>query len=252
MATITNPEIRKMKTTDLIPAKYNPRTIDDKALNGLNNSMEKFGIVEPIIWNKRTKNVVGGHQRLKILLSHNIEEVDVVIVDLPEDEEKALNIALNNPHIQGEFNEGLQELLGEIRNNNNALFLDLNLDELLEDTKDISERYSKKIETPIYKITGAMPDIKDLYKDVRTKELLEKIDKAQIDPTIKEFLKLAAQRHTVFHYENIAEYYAHQSPEVQELMEDCTLVIIDYNRAIEQGFIDFAKNCLDGVHKDED
>jgi len=57
--------------------------------------------VEPIVWNKRTGNIVGGHQRLKVLLDMGMREVDCVVVDLDEAKEKALNLALNK--IQGEL-----------------------------------------------------------------------------------------------------------------------------------------------------
>ena len=53
---------------------------------------------------------------------------------------------------------------------------------------------------------------------------------------VREFLELAAYRHLVFDYHNIAEYYAHADPEVQELMEESALVIIDYNDAISGGY----------------
>ena len=57
--------------------------------------MERFGAVQPIIWNERSGYVVGGHQRLKVLRRKKVQEVAVVVVDLDETEEKALNLALN-------------------------------------------------------------------------------------------------------------------------------------------------------------
>lgn len=129
--TIKHHEIKRMKTEDLKPADYNPREISDRAKEGLNASMETFGIVDLIVWNKRTGNVVGGHQRLDILLSHSIEETDVIVVDLSLEDEKALNIALNNPHIAGRYTDALQGLLEGILARNNKLFFDLRLEELL-------------------------------------------------------------------------------------------------------------------------
>src|ERR1039457_1856925 len=100
-----------MKLQDLHPATYNPRTISDRAMGGLTNSMERFGVVQPIVWNKRTGNIVGGHQRYKVLVEKGEKEVDVVVVDVDEKEELALNITLNNPEIQGEFDKHTQDLL---------------------------------------------------------------------------------------------------------------------------------------------
>jgi ParB-like chromosome segregation protein Spo0J len=92
-----------MLLAELDHAPYNPRTITPEALAGLRRSIEEFGLVEPIVWNRRTGHVVGGHQRLKALQSMGERQTVVVVVDLDETREKALNLALNNPAIAGEF-----------------------------------------------------------------------------------------------------------------------------------------------------
>lgn len=106
-------EIRKVPISKLNPAAYNPRKSlrpGDAAYEKLSRSLEVFGCVEPVVWNERTGNVVGGHQRLKILLAAGETELEVSVVNLPEAEEKALNIALNK--ISGEWDEeGLSALL---------------------------------------------------------------------------------------------------------------------------------------------
>ena len=84
--------------SELIPAPYNPRKDIqpyDEEYEKLKRSLQEFGYVEPVIWNERTGYVVGGHQRLKVLKQLGETEIDCVIVDLPEEQEKALNIALN-------------------------------------------------------------------------------------------------------------------------------------------------------------
>ena len=99
---------------DLVPAPYNPRTISPEALAGLRASVERFGLVEPVVWNRRTGHIVGGHQRLKALQALGETDTQVVVVDLDEIEEKALNVALNSPAIAGEFTPELHALLAEI------------------------------------------------------------------------------------------------------------------------------------------
>ena len=98
--------IEKKNTADLLPADYNPRKDlkpGDPEYEKLKRSLEQFGYVEPVIWNKATGRVVGGHQRLKVLIDMGITEVECVVVDLPEDKEKALNIALNK--ISGDWDK---------------------------------------------------------------------------------------------------------------------------------------------------
>ena len=91
-------DIRKVSVERLQPAKYNPRKDlkpGDPEFEKLKRSVEEFGYVEPIIWNERTGVVVGGHQRLKVLMHLGYTEVDCVVLDIDEQKEKALNIALN-------------------------------------------------------------------------------------------------------------------------------------------------------------
>jgi len=124
-------QIETKALADLIPADYNPRVISDQALAGLEASIKRFGLVEPVVWNRQTGRVVGGHQRLKVLAKQGITETEVIVVDLPESEEKALNVTLNNPHIAGTFTPELQTMLDEIKIEIGDLdFGNLKLDEL--------------------------------------------------------------------------------------------------------------------------
>ena len=99
---------------NLKPSPYNPRTISDEALDGLEVSLKKFGLVQEVVVNKRTMHVIGGNQRLAVLRRGGITNINVALVDLDDDEEKALNIALNNPEIQGEFTPDIKNLLSEL------------------------------------------------------------------------------------------------------------------------------------------
>ena len=105
-------KIEKLKTKNLIPADYNPRKdlkAGDPEYDKLKQSIEEFGYVEPIIWNKTTGRVVGGHQRLKVLLDMGVTEVDCVVIEMDEDKEKALNVALNK--ISGDWDKDKLMLL---------------------------------------------------------------------------------------------------------------------------------------------
>ncbi|MED4914361.1 site-specific DNA-methyltransferase [Parageobacillus thermoglucosidasius] len=155
------------------PAPYNPR-VDlqpgDEQYEKLKRSIEEFGYVEPLVWNRRTGNLVGGHQRFKILVNEKgYKEVEVSEVDLDETREKALNIALNK--ISGDWETTkLAELLQELQASDEIDFeltgfseeefdelleqLDIELDQVVEyeevedDEFDV-ESELEKIEEPV-------------------------------------------------------------------------------------------------------
>jgi DNA modification methylase len=109
--------IRLIPAANLNPAKYNPRKDlkpGDPEYEKLLRSVKEFGYVEPVIWNERTGNIVGGHQRFKVLKQLGYTEIQCVVVDLSEQREKALNVALNK--IGGEFEmELLHDLLYDLQ-----------------------------------------------------------------------------------------------------------------------------------------
>jgi DNA modification methylase len=109
-------DIQKIAVEKLNPAKYNPRKDlkkGDPEYEKLKRSIETFGYVEPVIWNKKTGHIVGGHQRFKILKDQGVAEVECVVVEMDEAEEKALNIALNK--VSGDWDmPKLAELLEDL------------------------------------------------------------------------------------------------------------------------------------------
>lgn len=104
--------IETLSLGDLNPADYNPRKDlqpGDSEYEKLKRSLAEFGYVEPVIWNKTTGHIVGGHQRQKVLADLGFESVDCVVVELDETREKTLNIALNK--ISGDWDESKLALL---------------------------------------------------------------------------------------------------------------------------------------------
>lgn len=144
-----------MKLTDLKPAPYNPRTIDDAALAGLQTSLSEFGDISGIVWNKRTGHLVAGHQRLEALkrkhggkLSIKADAVTtptgesfpVRVVDWPDDREKAANLAANSPFLGGSFDSaGLEAVLRDLNaaEGLSGLVEGLRLSELLPGARDL-------------------------------------------------------------------------------------------------------------------
>lgn len=124
-------EVRVVPFTEVLPMPDNPRVIDDVALGGLRASLDRFGYVEPIVWNERTGHIVGGHQRFKVLVGKGLTEAPMVVVDMTPDEEMAANLTLNNPEIEGEFNPVALELLQGLQGVDSELFGKLRMDDLM-------------------------------------------------------------------------------------------------------------------------
>ena len=150
--------IEKKNTADLLPADYNPRKDlkpGDAEYEKLKRSIEQFGYVEPVIWNKTTGRVVGGHQRLKVLIDMGMTEVECVVVEMSEEQEKALNVALNK--ISGDWDKDkLALLIADLQGADfdvtltgfeaaeiDALFKETLKDDVKEDAFDVSAELEK-------------------------------------------------------------------------------------------------------------
>jgi ParB-like nuclease domain len=110
--------LHSLPLDQLLPAPYNPRVPlrpGDARFEKLRRSIEEFDLVQPLVWNRRTGHLVGGHQRLEVLRHLGRTEADCVVVDLPPEREKALNVALNNTGVGGEWDvERLIEVVEEL------------------------------------------------------------------------------------------------------------------------------------------
>lgn len=109
-------QIERKKIRDMDRAAYNPRIElipGDTEYENLRRSITTYGLIIPVVWNKRTNKVVGGHQRLTVLENEGETEVDVSVVDLDETQERQLNVALNK--VEGGWDEEkLGDLLAEL------------------------------------------------------------------------------------------------------------------------------------------
>lgn len=94
-----NPKIVMVKVGDLKPSTYNPRTWSDETTKQLTESIQQFGLVDPLLVNgaaERKNIVIGGHFRLKVAKDLGFKEVPVVYLDIPDEvKEKELNLRLN-------------------------------------------------------------------------------------------------------------------------------------------------------------
>jgi len=138
------PKIKKFMLSQLTAAEYNPRVIDESALEGLAHSISRFGCVEPIVVNVKggANTIVGGHQRLRALEQLGVKDVICVTVSCSKADEKLLNLTLNNPAIQGQFIEDIGEYIEKLRADlgDDKEYLALRIDKMRDDIfNDIDE-----------------------------------------------------------------------------------------------------------------
>ncbi len=231
----------------LIFAEYNPRQLTKDQYQNLKDSISRFGLVDPIIVNsnKERKNIiVGGHQRVKVAKDMDIEFVPVIEVDLSYDKERELNVRLNKN--TGEWD---MDVLANMFDMDELIDWGFNEKELNIFSDD--EIYSKKIKSPIYEVKNSKPLISDVTDEEKKDTLIEKIEKSKATKEEKEFLKKAAMRHCVFNYAKIADYYVHSNNEMKQLMEESALVIVDYEKAIENGYVQMTEYMKDIQLDDE-
>ena len=132
--------IEKIEISKLKPARYNPRQISTTQYNDLKKSIERFGLVDPIIINKNENVVIGGHQRLKIIKSLGEKTIGCVVLDLTKEQERELNVRLNKN--TGEFDFDILSTEFDIDELVDWGFkhidLGLNIDKIDEDKEDIA------------------------------------------------------------------------------------------------------------------
>lgn len=122
-----------------------------------------------------------------------------------------------------------------------------------DENPEKESKYSTKIQAPIYEPKNTKPDVLHLVDRTKTARLVSEIKESSLSEQEKKFLIDAAQRHLVFNYEKIADYYAHSDSEMQELMEKSGLIIIDFEKAIQYGYVklceDIYKQYLEDYEK---
>jgi hypothetical protein len=259
------PTYKNVKTDSLIPYARNSRTHSEQQISKIAASIKEFGFLNPVIIDGAS-GIVAGHGRVMAAQKLGLLELPVIEAShLSDAQRRAYVIADNRLALDAGWDEEMLRVeFAELE----ALDFNLELtgftaeeinsvDFSLQSEKDSNEsNYSTNIESPIYEIKGEKPAISELYDTTKTGELSSNIMKVDLPDDVRGFLMAAATRHTVFNYENIAEFYAHQDPDVQELMRQSALVIIDLEQAIENGFVNLSKNIeqirQQDLHEDDD
>lgn len=233
-------ENKIMSVEDLIPYALNTRTHSDEQVAQIAASIRAFGFTNPVLIDENN-NLIAGHGRVMAARKLKMTDVPAVVVTgLDDRKRRALIIADNKLALNAGWDEDALRIELEDLGADFGALMGFSQDELVAllkaDTEDENE-YTKKVSAPLYEPTGPKPEVEELFNDEKTRDLLYGIEGSGLSDEEKRFLTLAAGRHTVFNFEVIANYYAHASKECQNLMEDSALVIIDFEKAIENGYV---------------
>lgn len=243
--------VKYRKVADILPYEKNPRNNDD-AVEAVAASIREFGFKIPIVITGENV-IIAGHTRIKAAKQLGMETVPCIIADdLTDEQIKAFRLADNKSAEIATWNEELLEQeLAEIMNIDMSLFgFGDGETDFADETVD--NTYTMKSNIPQYEITGECPTIDEMLDTEKSRMLIAEIESAEgITQEEREFLVQAARRHNVFNYRNIAEYYAHATPEMQRLMEKSALVIIDIDNAIANGYATLFGDVLETM-EDED
>jgi hypothetical protein len=228
----------------LVPYARNAREHSDAQVAQIAASMQEWGWTTPILVDENSR-IIAGHGRVLAGMKLGLAYVPVMVArGWNEAKIRAYVIADNRLAENATWNDELLRLeLADLRIEGFDLalmgFEAADLADLFDTSPDAAtiNEYTKKINTPIYEPKGDQPAIGELADSGKALELMQAIQASAISDAEKQFLIAAAQRHVVFDYRNIAEYYCHASPEMQALMEASALVIIDFDKAIEGGFV---------------
>ena len=257
-------EIVYKRVDELIPYARNARTHSEEQVAQIAASIREFGFNAPVLIDGQG-GIIAGHGRVMAGRKLGLESVPTIALPHLSDIQKRAYILADNKLAlnSGWDNEMLQLELEEIA----ADGLDISLagfsDEEFEgmlagdelengDRNELDgEKYTTKLEIPIYQIKGECPDIHEIFSLDKFNKLVGDINNSGLNESQKAFLTFAANRHIVFNYEKIAEFYAHQDENMKKLMEDSALVIIDYKKAIECAYVKMS-DALIGLSKENE
>jgi len=232
----------KLKISELRLNTNNPRVIKDIKFKKLVSSIIEFPEMlelRPIVIDENNV-ILGGNMRYRACKEAGLKEVFVKVAEGLSEEQKKEFIVKDNVG----FGEWEWDVLANDWDSSKldewGLDVWQNLPEVEEPEAD--DLYTKDIKAPVYETKNEKPETKSLINQDKKLELIKKIKEAKISKEDKDFLIMGAERHNVFDYGSIADFYAHSKPEVQELMEQSALVIIDFKKAVENGYVSLTNN----------
>lgn len=253
--------IEMVPIDDLIPHPRNPRIHADPEIVA---SIQRSGFYGAVVRQKSTGYLLVGNGRTAAAKVAGLTELPTQTLDLPDTEATRLLLRDNRLSDLASYDEEslvatLKDLALEPGSLEGTAW---SLEDLLayqqklaanEDGDEEEEEafeYTRKTDAVHYQMTGDKPPVESLVERDKTNDLMERITAADVPEDVREFLTAAAQRHLVFDYSKIAEFYAHADPELQALMEASALVIVDWNDAVHHGFVRLSSRLADILKAD--
>ena len=259
-------KIEEKKISDLVHDDKNMNKHNQYGMHLLDKSISTLGLGRSILVDKNNR-IIAGNGVTETAASLGLEDVIIVPtdgkklvvvrrddIDLDSKQGRELALADNAvAHVNLEWDEEAVKSISEewdIKPEEWGV-VEFKEDDEKGSSGENDNTYTSKIKAPNYEPKNEKPQSEELIDQSKTLELIEKINSADISKKDKDFLLFAAYRHLVFSYEKIADYYAHSDKKVQELMEDSALVIIDFDKAIEHGYVKLLQEISD-TYKDEE
>lgn len=246
--------IEYLNTDALIPYARNSRTHSEAQVAQIAASIREFGFTNPVLVDSED-GIIAGHGRIMAARKLGLDQVPCIRLGyLTETQKRAYVIADNKLALNSGWDDEMLRLeLSELQSTDfNLDLLGFSADELQalnsdfgadENSGDGEEKYTKKVDAPIYKPEGPKPELSALCDKAQYLKLVQSIESVKdIPEDERAFLIAAASRHIIFDFQAIAEYYAHSNERVQSLMEESALVIIDFDKAIQLGYVKLSKN----------
>lgn len=224
--------------------KRNYRKHNDRNKELIKKSLEECGAGRSIVIDNDDEIIAGNgiyeqaqalNIPVKVIETDGSELVVVKRTDLKTDDEKRKKLAVmdNSTSDSSEFDIDLMSedfATGELLDMGVVIPEDVEVE--VEDSK-----YTRKVSIPVYEIKGEKPEISEMIDTNKADKFIKQIQEMDIFDELKKFLIDSATRLYEFNYSKIAEFYAHQNKDVQDIMEKLALVLIDVDKAIENGYV---------------
>jgi ParB-like chromosome segregation protein Spo0J len=235
-------KVKRWPIAKLLPYVRNARTHSEGQIAQIAASIREYGWTVPALVDE-AGTLIAGHGRILAARQLGLDQIPTMVaVGWTEAQVKAYRIADNKLGLNSDWDVDLLKLeIADLRgfgvDFETMGFSPKDIGNLFGDEERRENYPPPNLEAPVYKPTGERPAIKDLFDVEKAEALRAEVVAAGLPGELANFLEAAATRHIVFDFRSIAEYYAHAPVDVQQLIERSGLVIIDFDKAIEHGFV---------------